>query len=154
MAKIAILNDSPEVVALLAHFLTPGRHEFVNRIGATQQMLDQVLAFGPQVIVVPLHRRPDSINRPIADPEVDIQGLDIYRLVAGDQRLQSAPLLVFGFYVHESDLPADVKAGRRYHTFLEFPIGLQELNPLISGLVGPALGGQEDIDRVRDFKSP
>jgi hypothetical protein len=35
--------------------------------------------------------------------------------------------------------------------FLEFPIGLQELNPLISGTVGPANGTLDDVARVRKF---
>lgn len=151
MAKIAILNDSPEVVTLLAHFLTPGRHELLNRIGATPRMVEEVVAFGPAVVVVSLHRRPDTVNRPLADPETELVGLGMARLIGDEPRLAAVPLLLFGFYVTEAELPRDRLTPPRHHAFMTFPLGLQELNPLISGLVGPAQGSREDVERVRRF---
>jgi hypothetical protein len=151
MAKIAILNDSPEVVALLGHFITQGRHEFLNRIGANDRMIAGVVDFVPDLIVVPIHRVPASIDRPIGDVDADIYGLSIFRLVMNEPALDGVPVIVFGFYVRETDMPPDIRDSGRYKSFLEFPLGLQELNPLISGTVGPAEGSLEDVKRVRDF---
>lgn len=137
MAKIAILNDSPEVVALLSLVLTPGEHELMKMIDHTQYMIDRVTAYQPDLILIPLHRRPSSVNRPIQAYQEDIQGTEVLTRVSAAEALKHVPIVLIGFFTTLEDMPPAYRAHIRFRDFLLFPDGLQELNPLISGLLGP-----------------
>lgn len=135
MAKIAILNDSPEIVALMAQALSPAGHALMKMVESSSYMADQVQAFAPDVIIIPIHRRQESLNRPIANYRADIRGSEVLELVCSLPTLQQVPIILFGFYTSEADLPDNYRAGIRYDAFLEFPLGIQELNPLITGIL-------------------
>ena len=137
MAKIAILNDSAEVVALLAHVLTPGEHQVMKMIDDTQYMVDRVTAYQPDLILIPLHRVQSSVNRPIQAYQDDIQGTEVLTRVSAAEGLKHVPIVLIGFFTTLEDMPPEVRARIRFRDFLVFPDGLQELNPLISGLLGP-----------------
>ena len=138
MAKIAILNDSPEVVALLSYVLTPGEHQVMKMIDDTQYMVDRVGAYQPDLILLPLYRRPSSANRPIQAYQADIQGTEVLTRVSAAETLKHVPIVLIGFFTTLEDMPPEFRARIRFRDFLLFPDGLQELNPLISGLLGPS----------------
>ncbi len=157
MAKIAILNDEPEVVTLLSRFLTVRGDAFMKRVGDTARVIDQVRAFQPDLILVPLYRPPGLIGLPLPNGFSDIHGAAMLEAFSRTPELAHVPLVVFSFSVRPEELPPHWLDSRR-HVFLRFPEGLQELNPVISGLVGPAKGSTDDLERLRaslqDLKPP
>lgn len=149
MAKIAILNDTPEVVVLLGNFITQGHHEFLKRIGTSRYVLETIVAFGPDLMVVPLYRVPECIGLPITDYATQVKGAHMLEHLCTCPALDRVPIIVFAFSTRLQEMPAELRKKVRFNAFLTFPDGLQELNPTISSLVGPALGEMEDVERVR-----
>lgn len=149
MAKIAVLNDTPEVVVLLSRFLTHGRHTFFKRIGTSRFVLDSIVAFGPDLMIVPLYRAPEALGSPITDYRTQIKGSEMLEHLSRCPELAAVPIVVFGFSTRLQEMPEDFRSTVRFNVFLGFPEGLQELNPTISSLVGPALGAMTDVQKVR-----
>lgn len=149
MAKIAILNDTPEVVVLLSNFLTLGHHEFLKRIGTSQYVMDSIVAFHPDLILIPLYRVPEAMGAPVTDYAAQVKGVAMLERICECPELAQVPILVFGFSTKLSEMPEDIREKVRFNAFLTFPEGLQELNPTISSLVGPALGDMMDVEKVR-----
>ena len=154
MAKIAIINESPEIVALVSQAMTVGNHEFLKLIGATDFMLKRALDFAPDLFVLPLHRRHDSVNRPLRDYHDDIGGTDVLEMLNAEPAFADVPIILFGFFTDEADMPESYRRKIRYDAFLVFPTGLQELNPVISGMVGPAKGTRADALRMQGKAPP
>lgn len=140
MAKIALIDDSPEIVALVAQALTVGNHEFLKQIGTSDFVLKRAIDFRPDLIVLPMHRRLETANRPIQDYRADVSGTSVLEMIVNEPTLKDVPIILFGFFTTEADMPEAYRRRVRYDDFLVFPTGLQELNPLISGRVGPAKG--------------
>lgn len=149
MAKIAIIDDKPEVVSLVSFFLTKGDREFLKRIGTSRHVLNSIIDFRPDVLVLPLHRQPESLNRPIEDYEQDVGGSEVLSLMSATPELVGVPIILIGFYTTEADMPAAYRAKVRFNHYLVFPEGLQELNPTISSYVGPSGGSMQDVERLR-----
>jgi hypothetical protein len=154
LAKIAILNDEPEVVTLLSRFLTIRGDAFMKLVGETARVIDQVIAFQPDLILIPLYRPPELIGMPLPNGLRDVRGAAMLETVSQAPELAEVPLVVFSFSVRPEELPP----ARRLQAFLSFPEGLQELNPVISGFIGPAKGSTDDLERLRssqqDFTPP
>lgn len=138
VAKIAILDDAPEVVTLLSRFLTQREDLFMGRVGETPRVMAQLTAFQPDLLLIPLYRAPERLALPLEDLYRDVPGARMLETLARTPALADVPLLVFSFSVRPEELPSDFRARIRYDAFLLFPEGLQELNPLISGFLGPA----------------
>lgn len=149
MAKIAVLNDTPEVVVLLTNFLTHGHHTFFKRIGTSQFVIDSIVAFGPDVMVLPLYRAPEALGAPITNYREQIHGSAMLERVSQCPELAAVPIVIFGFSTRPEEMPDDYRSRVRFDVFLTFPEGLQDLNPTISSLVGPALGALSDVEKVR-----
>lgn len=135
MARIGVINDYPEVVVAISHLLTPG-HD-VNCLTFS----DGVKAFEadvPGVVVVVIFRHPEAFDRPIQDFEDDVSGGALLRQLNHNPILSEVPLIIFGIGISAKDVPKDIK----YHSYLTFPQAIQELNPLISSIVGPAPQGE------------
>ena len=138
MPRIAIVNDHAEVVAIVASILTKGDRQFLKQIGATEYTVVRLKAFGPQVIVLPLVRRAESLDRPISRFDTDVEGGTVVELLAQEPELRQVPVVLLGFGVRAEDVPRPLAACFADYHFLPFPAGLQELNPLLSAYVGPA----------------
>lgn len=149
LAKIAILNDEPEVVTLLSRFLTVRRDAFLKRVGDATRVIEQVIAFQPDLILVPLYRPPDLIGRPIDEAFHEIRGFAWLETLQRTPELRDIPLVIFSFSVRRDELPPGFLDRTQPRAFLRFPEGLQEINPVISGLIGPAQGSTDDVDRLR-----
>jgi hypothetical protein len=149
MARIAIIDDDSEVVALIYQFLTHGRHEFLKLIGATQYTVASLVAFQPEVIVAPLYRAPWAIGRPVADYRDDIKGARTLERVCERPEIAAVPLIVLGISTLPEEMPEDYAARVHISEFLLFPEGLQLLNPTISGYVGSAKGTPEEFANLR-----
>lgn len=149
MSKIAILDDEPEVVTLLARFLTARGDAFMKRVGETERVMAQVIAFRPDLILVPLYRPPDLIGKPLPNGFQDVRGAGMIAAIARIPEFENVPLVIFSFSVRPDEIPPSLLQGRPHHAFLHFPEGLQELNPVISGFIGPAQGSQDDLQRLR-----
>lgn len=149
MAKIAVVNDTPEVVVLLSNFLTQGHHEFLKRIGTSQYVVDSIIDFKPDLLLVPLYRKIDAIGAPITDYTHQITGTAMLQRMSECPDLAHVPIVVFAFSTRLQEMPEDYRRKVRFNAFLSFPDGLQELNPTISSLVGPALGELSDVEKVR-----
>jgi hypothetical protein len=149
MAKIAIVNDASEVVVLLFQFLTHGHHEFFKMIGQSHFVVDSLVAFRPDVIVLPLYRRPEAIGRAVVDYRRDIMGATMLELLSARPELAEVPIILFGISTLPGEMPPAFLARVHYADFLTFPDGLQVLNPTISGYVGSASGTPEDFERLK-----
>lgn len=149
MGRIAIVDDASEVVALVFQFLTHGSHDFFKMAGQSHYVVDSLVAFRPQVIVLPMYRRREAIGRPVADYRTDIVGARMLEVLSARAELADVPIILFGLSTLPEEMPADYRAGVRYADFLLFPEGLQLLNPTISGYVGSADGTQEDFERLK-----
>jgi CheY-like chemotaxis protein len=147
MAKIAILDDEPEVVTLLSRFLTVRSDAFMRRVGDTARVAAQVVAFQPDLILIPLYRPSHLIARPLTDFFQDVRGAGMLDMISRIPALHDVPLILFSFSVRLDELPPNLLG--RCTAFLTFPEGLHELNPTISGFVGPAQGSLEDLHRLR-----
>lgn len=129
--RVAILSEYADVTVMIDHLLTPG-----HGVCTLEHPLDTVTPPDqvPDVVIVPLFRLPHVHARPVADFVHDVAGgkllVDLERAMDGHQR----PVIIFGIGVTPDEVPAGVK----YHTFLTFPQAIQELNPLISSLIGPS----------------
>jgi len=149
LAKIAILNDEPEVVALLSRFLTIRGDAFMKLVGESGRVMDQVVAFSPDLLLIPIYRPPDLIGQPLPRGLQDVRGAALLESVLMTPELASVPLVIFSFSVRRDELPLALLQARPKLAFLRFPEGLQELNPVISGFVGPAQGSTDDLQRLR-----
>ena len=138
MPHVAIVNDLPEIVAMVASVLTKGDRQFLKQIGATDYTVERLRAFAPDVVVLALHRRPESLDRPIAGFEDDVAGGRILALLGEEPELRRVPLILLGFSTRPADVPAALLAPFAEHHFLTLPEELQELNPLLSAYLGPA----------------
>jgi hypothetical protein len=144
MAKIAILDDSPEVVAVLTQAVSAEHHEIMRMIHESQFMVQSAIDFEPDVIIVPLHRSLESRSRPISDYRKDILGIRVLETVCAAPELKGRPIIVFGFYITLEDLPGELRDRICYNYFLTFPLGLQDLNPTITGLVKASVPPKAD----------
>lgn len=149
MARIAIINDESEVVALIFQFLTHGNHEFFKAIGVSRYVVDSLISFQPEVVVLPLFRTREAIGRPVRDYRRDIRGAVLLETLCRRPELGSVPLILFGISTLPEEMPADFRARVHYSDFLLFPEGLQLLNPTISGYVGSADSTPEDFERLK-----
>ena len=138
MPRIAIVNDLPEVVTIVAALLTKGERQFLTQIGATEYTIQRLKAFDPLVLVLPLVRKVDSLDRPLRRFDADIEGGKLLELIAQEADLRRRPCVLLGFSVRQTDVPEPLKAAFADLHFLEFPLGLQEINPLLSAYLGPA----------------
>lgn len=131
MGKIGLLNDYPEVVVALARLITPGHEISCLTYHEGGEGLE---ADPPEVMVVVIFRHAEAFDRPIMDFDQDVSGGSLLRKLNEHPVLSHVPLIIFGVGLAAKDVPKDI----RYHSYLTFPQAIQELNPLISGLVGPA----------------
>lgn len=138
MPRVAIVNDLPEVVAMVASVLTQGDRQFLKQIGATEYTVERLRAFDPGVVVLALHRRVGSLDRPIRAFDADVAGAHILGLLGEEPDLRTRPLILLGFSVRRSDVPPELLAPFATLRFLVLPEELQELNPLLSSYLGPA----------------
>lgn len=131
MAMVGVINDFPEVVVAIARLLTPG-HD-VNCLTFSDGF-DSLEANLPDVLVAILFRHPEAFDRPITDFECDVSGGALLRKLNESPALSRVPLILFGIGIDSCDVPEDL----HYHSYLTFPQAIQELNPLISAIIGPA----------------
>lgn len=149
MARIAIINDESEVVALIFQFLTHGNHEFFKAIGVSHYVVDSLISFQPEVVVLPLFRTPEAIGHVVRDYRRDIRGAVLLETICQRPELDSVPIILFGISTLPEEMPADFRARVHFSDFLLFPEGLQLLNPTISGYVGSARSTPEDFARLK-----
>jgi hypothetical protein len=149
MARIAIINDESEVVALIFQFLTHGHHEFFKAIGVSRYVLDTLIDFQPEVIVLPMFRSHEAIGHLVTDYRRDIRGAVILETLCQQPELDDVPIILFGFSTVPEEMPPEYRARVHFSDFLLFPEGLQLLNPVISGYVGSASGTLEDFVRLK-----
>lgn len=138
MPRIAIVNDMAEIVAIVGSVLTKGDRQFLKQIGATEYTVARLLAFAPDVVVLALHRRTETLDRPLGAFCQDVDGGRMLDLLAQEPAITRVPLILLGFAVRREDVPAELLAPFADAHFLAFPADLQELNPLLSAYVGPA----------------
>lgn len=131
MARIAVMNDFPEVIVGLARLITPGHH--VDLINFPYEV-EKLRQSPPDAVVAVLFRKDEALDRPIENFYQDVVGSELVATLDDLPELRGHPLILFGVGVRPQDIPDEV----HYHTFITFPQAIQELNPLISGLVGVA----------------
>ena len=115
MAKFAVVDSYLEYAALAAAPLRERGHEVL--IDTVPFDWDEVLAFGPQVIVFAIYRQDVAFNRPIQDPAQDILGFDAICEANAFPAIKAVPLVILAFGLHETDF--EPPCG--YNLFLTLP---------------------------------
>ena len=138
MGRILCIDDYPLYAEMVAEMLRKrGGHEV--RADVVPLDLDEVRAFDPDVVVVNLVRRLESITAGgMRDFYHEVEGAKAFHFMATDG-LAHIPLVVTGLAVSEMDVPPDV----RYEAFIEVPQKLDALVRTIDKLVAARRKGAE-----------
>ena len=122
MAKILCIHDNAHQVALFADMLKRRGHHEVRTM-VSELDVEELRAFAPDVVLVNLVRRVESLRSPIANFEVEIEGARILRAFLAEA-IAPRPLLVLtGIAVEPKEVPADIP----YAAFIEVPRQLEGL---------------------------
>lgn len=131
MGSIGVVSDYAEAIVAVSRLLTPG-HQLVPITYPFD--LTSLKAHPTDAFVVPVFRKPTAIGRPIENFLTDLVGAEPLQVLSGLPEVLAHPILILGFGVLPSEIPKHIP----YYAFLMFPEAIQELGPLLSGLVGPA----------------
>lgn len=126
MAKILCIDDYPMYAQMVASLLEQrGGYEVLCAVVPLD--VTAILAFGPELVIVNLVRRLDSISAGgMRDFYHEVEGARAFRALAA-QHLQGYPVIVTGLAVSERDVPRDL----HYDAFIEIPQKLENLLPTV-----------------------
>lgn len=165
MLRVAVLDDHPDLVDSLGSPLIRARHRVHTQVAPVD--FEEIMAFAPQVIVVGVSRKPESVGRiGVLEPD-DIYG---YKAISGMQAYPAialVPILVVGVGLFEPEFPWRLN----YDLFLTFPdemklyadkvaelAALRKTRRRISGYVCPAPGCGSRLayvkEPIRDLSCP
>lgn len=126
-----------------------GGHEVYGK--APPIDFEELIDFGPDVIVMGLFRRRSAFNRPIEDLQRDVLGLETLTELENYPAIAVVPIVILGNGIEEFEVPLHLN----YDLFLFFPddmhLFLPKLNELaakektrrrISGYVCPTCGSR------------
>lgn len=115
MARIAVLDDHPELVEMLARPLLGGGHVVLTEIAPLE--FDEILHFGPEVIVAGLSRKPAAAATCGELTPDDIWGYRAIDEMARYPAIALVPMVVVGVGMFEREFPVRLN----YDLFLSFP---------------------------------
>lgn len=115
MRKIAVLNDVAEVAEILAAPLKGQSYEVMTAI--TSVDFERVINFGPELIVLGVHRRIAAFDRPIQNLEADVYGFKPLVDMEHYPAISIIPIILISTGLKESDLPTSLN----YDSFLVIP---------------------------------
>jgi uncharacterized protein YlaI len=115
MAKVVILDDLQETVALLAPPLTGQGHEVLTDVAPID--FERIMRFKPDVITLNLYRHQDAFDRPIRNVEQDVIGFIPLVEMEKYPAISVIPIILVGSCLQEKDVPTSVN----YDLFISFP---------------------------------
>lgn len=129
MARILCINDNPMHVAMFADMFKRREHHEVTTMVPPLDMA-AIKALAPEIILLNLVRRLESLRSPIANFYAEVEGARTLKHL-----LEALPpprpfLILTGIAVEEAHLPQDLA----YAAFVEVPAGLDALLAAIDGL--------------------
>jgi hypothetical protein len=138
MGRILCIDDYPLYAEMVAEMLRKrGGHEV--RADVVPLDMDQVKAFDPDVVVINLVRRLESITAGgMRNFYHEVEGAKAFQFMA-EEGLKGTPIVLTGLAVSEMDVPHDV----RYEAFIEVPQKLDALVRTIAKLVAARRKGAE-----------
>ena len=165
MARVVVLNDHPDLIDMLGSPLVRAGHRVLDE--ASPLDLEEILRFGPDVLVVGVSRKPGAVGHPIPLPPEELWGYHAVVQLESEPVLALVPMIVVGVGVFEPEFPLKLP----YDLFLTFPDDMRlygakvaELATLvktrrkISGYVCPVPGCGSRLvylrEPVRDLSCP
>jgi hypothetical protein len=115
MAKVVILDDLQETVALLAPPLIGQGHEVLTDVAPID--FERIMRFKPDLITLNLYRSPDAFDRPIRNIEEDVVGFIPLMEMEKYPAISVIPIILLGNCLQEKDVPTTIN----YDLFLSFP---------------------------------
>ena len=91
---------------------------------------EQVIDFGPQVVIIALYRKEHAQNGPIQNFETDVLGVKALLEAEEYPAVQVLPILLVGQGVQEGDVPTSL----HYDLFLSFPRDVKLYVPKVEEL--------------------
>lgn len=134
MARVLCIDDYPLYAEMVAAMLRGHGHE-VEAV-TVPLVLDEALAFDPELILLNLVRKAEVLGQPITHFETEVDGAKALIALGRHAAAGRIPLIVTALAVEESALPR----GLRYEAFVNVPIGLPQLLVAIDRIAGKPPG--------------
>ena len=115
-----------------------GGHEV--KIDVVPLAIDEVLAFGPDVIVINMVRRAEVLGSAIHDFFREVDGAKAFKAMAECDQTRGIPIVLTALAVKESEVPV----GYHYDAFVEIPQKVDYLLHTVDRLVR-AHGDNSDV---------
>lgn len=129
MAKILCVDDYRMYAEMVGSMLQQkGGHEV--KVDVVPLVIDEVVDFAPEVIVINLVRKAEVLGTPIHDFYREIDGAKAFQALAGAPEIAQIPIVLTALAVKESEVPT----GLRYEAFIEVPHKIDVLNHAINRL--------------------
>ena len=124
MARVTVVNDNPEFLALVRDILEDDRYDTTTIDGDLPDALDQVRASRPDLLMIDLRMGSEGLH-----------GWDIAQQVRAEPDFGGLPVLICSADVLAlKELEDDLDASRSVGTLTK-PFGIDELTALIDGML-------------------
>lgn len=125
MARVVILDDLQEAIAILAPPLAAQGHDLLSDVSPID--FERIMRFRPDVILLNLYRRIEAFDRPIGEIRADIEGFDLLLEMEQYPAIGVIPIILLGNCLQEKDVPTSVN----YDLFLSLPRDLKLYLPKV-----------------------
>jgi CheY-like chemotaxis protein len=138
VAKILCVDDYPLYAEMVGTMLQQKGHHEV-KVDVVPLVIDEIIAFAPDVIVVNLVRRTEALGVALHDYYRAVEGAKALKAIAAAPELQSIPVILTALAVNEIEVPDNL----RYEAFVVIPQRLDSLLRAIERLTRSSQKGSE-----------
>ena len=130
MAKILCVDDYRMYAEMVGTMLEQrGGHEV--KVDVVPLVVDEILAYAPDLIVINLVRKAEVLGSPVHDFYREVDGAKAVVAISEAPALKDIPLVLTALAVKESEVPA----GLRYEAFIDVPHKIDLLLHAVDRLV-------------------
>lgn len=138
MAKILCIDDYQLYAEMIGNMLGRYGHHQV-KVDVVPLVMDEVLAFAPDVIVLNLVRKAEVLGAPVHDFFREVDGAKALQALSSAPELKDIPLVITALAVRETEVPL----GFQYEAFIEIPQKIEVLRHTVDRL---AAARRQDSD--------
>lgn len=122
MARVLCLDDYRMYAEMVGTMLRQkGGHEV--KIDVVPLVMDEVVAFDPDVIVINLVRKMETLGSPLQDFFREVEGAKAFQELRAAPETERYPIVLTALAVREVEVPE----GLRYEAFIEVPQRIEHL---------------------------
>jgi CheY-like chemotaxis protein len=129
LAKILCIDDYQLYAEMIGTMLERYGHHQV-KVDVVPLVMDEVLAFDPDVIVLNLVRKAEVLGAPIHDFYREVDGGKALQALAKAEEIKDIPVVLTALAVRETEVPL----GLHYEAFIEIPQKIDVLRHTIDRL--------------------